>query len=145
VQGKIIFVLGVATGYVVGTRVGRQGYESLKKQAAEAKKQAADVWHDPRVQKTVANAGEFARDKIPVVGDFVGDLTTKASAQVDAAAGKHLADSDADSAPNPAETATTSDTASADTASTESAPDSDDTGTSDGAPNETGNNGERND
>jgi len=74
VQGKFIFLLGVAAGYVVGTRVGRQGYEDLKKQATA-------VWHDPRVQHSVATAGEFARDKIPVVGGLVGD-----------AAHKHLAD-----------------------------------------------------
>jgi hypothetical protein len=84
VQGKIIFVLGVATGYVVGTRVGRQGYENLKRQANE-------VWHSPTVRKTVADAGEFARDKIPVVGDFVAGLTQEASVQVDDAAHKHLA------------------------------------------------------
>ena len=75
-QGKILFVLGAAAGYVVGTRVGRQGYENLKKQAN-------DVLHDPKVQKTVASAGEFARDKIPVVGDIVGDLAQKASGQGD--------------------------------------------------------------
>jgi hypothetical protein len=107
VQGKIIFVLGVATGYVVGTRVGRQGYENLKKQANE-------VWHSPQVQKTVANAGEFARDKIPVVGDFVGDLTQQASAQVDDAAHKHLA---TDTASTPGSDAVgSSDTASGDEA-----------------------------
>jgi hypothetical protein len=85
VQGKIIFVLGVAAGYVAGTRVGRQGYENLKKQASQ-------LWQSPQVQKSVSTAGELARDKIPVVGDFVGDLAKDATEQVDVATHKHLAD-----------------------------------------------------
>ena len=69
-QKKLIFVVGAAIGYVVGTRTGRAGYERLKHQAA-------DVWQNPRVQKTVDDVEHFAKDKVPVVGDVIGDLRGK--------------------------------------------------------------------
>jgi hypothetical protein len=65
-QGKILFVAGVAVGYVFGTRRGRQGYEKLKRQAG-------DVWSSPRVQKTVSDAQKLAKDNIPVVGEKISD------------------------------------------------------------------------
>jgi len=77
-QGKIMFVLGAAAGYVVGTRTGRQGYERLKKQAN-------DFWHNPKVQNTVSQAEDFAREKLPVVG-YKLNSTVK----------KHVAHSNAD-------------------------------------------------
>jgi hypothetical protein len=54
-QGKIMFVLGAATGYVFGTRTGRQGYERLKRQAK-------DFWQNPRVQSTVSS-GQYRRQE----------------------------------------------------------------------------------
>jgi hypothetical protein len=59
--GKIMFVVGAAVGYVVGTRQGREGYEKLKKQVT-------DLWENPKVQRTVADAQKFAEEKIPLVG-----------------------------------------------------------------------------
>jgi hypothetical protein len=87
-QGKIMFVLGAATGYVIGTRTGRQGYERLKRQAK-------DFWENPRVQSTVSNAEDFAREKIPVVGDKVSEVAKKATGAVSDAVGKHSSDSPA--------------------------------------------------
>ena len=69
-QKKLIFVVGAAIGYVVGTRTGRAGYERLKHQAA-------DVWQNPRVKKTVTEVEHFAKDKVPVVGEGFGDLREK--------------------------------------------------------------------
>jgi len=83
-QGKIMFVLGAATGYVFGTRTGRQGYERLKRQAKE-------FWQNPRVQSTVSNAEDFAREKIPVVGDKVSAAAKKATGAVNEAVAKHSA------------------------------------------------------
>jgi hypothetical protein len=80
-QGKIIFVLGAAVGYVVGTRKGRRGYEQLKSQAA-------DAWQSPRVQQTVSGVENFAKEKLPVVGEQVGQLAKKAAESVSAAARK---------------------------------------------------------
>lgn len=94
-QGKIMFVLGAATGYVVGTRTGRQGYERLKRQAR-------DFWQNPRVQSTVSNAEDFAREKIPVVGEKVSDAAKKATGAVNEAVAKHSAsDSPATTEPTP--------------------------------------------
>ncbi|HEV7948853.1 MAG TPA: YtxH domain-containing protein [Glaciihabitans sp.] len=77
-QGKIMFVLGAAAGYVIGTRKGRQGYEKLKQQAS-------DFWQNPQVQRTVNNAEDFAREKIPVVGEKVSAAAKKATHSVDEA------------------------------------------------------------
>ncbi len=74
-QGKIMFALGAAVGYVFGTRTGRQGYERLKKQAS-------DFWQNERVQRTVQDVEDFAKDKIPVVGEKVSDVTEKLSRTV---------------------------------------------------------------
>lgn len=76
-QGKIMFVLGAAAGYVVGTRRGRQGYEQLKRQAS-------DAWQNPRVQatvqKTVDNVEQFAKDKVPAVAPAVSKLSERLNA-----------------------------------------------------------------
>jgi hypothetical protein len=94
-QGKIMFVLGAAAGYVFGTRTGRQGYERLKRQAR-------DFWQNPRVQSTVSTAGDLAREKIPVVGEKVSDVAKKATGAVSDAAAKHsAADSSTSNEPTP--------------------------------------------
>ena len=54
----VTFVLGLAVGYVVGTRQGRQGYENLKNRAS-------DLWSNPRVRRTVSDAQKVVRDKAP--------------------------------------------------------------------------------
>jgi hypothetical protein len=84
-QGKIMFVLGAAAGYVIGTRRGRQGYEQLKRQASEA-------WQNPRVQstvqKTVENVEQFAKDKVPAVAPAVSKISEKLSANIDGSSGE---------------------------------------------------------
>jgi hypothetical protein len=69
-QGKVMFALGAAAGYVFGTRSGRKGYERLKSQAS-------NLWLNPRVQETVSTVGEFAKDKIPVVGGTIAGASQK--------------------------------------------------------------------
>lgn len=44
-RGKTALVIGLAAGYVLGTRDGRTRYEQIKSQATK-------VWLDPRVQPT---------------------------------------------------------------------------------------------
>ena len=56
--GKVLFVVGGLVGYVIGTKQGREGYEKLKRQAT-------DLWENPKVQRTVSDAQKFAEDKIP--------------------------------------------------------------------------------
>ena len=47
-KAKLTLIAGLAVGYVVGTRVGRRGYESLKNNARA-------VWEMDQVQETVQN------------------------------------------------------------------------------------------
>lgn len=58
---KLTFLAGAAVGYVLGTRAGRDRYEDMKKQADA-------LWHDPRVQEKVSQAGDAVKDKAPDVG-----------------------------------------------------------------------------
>jgi hypothetical protein len=74
-RGKVILVVGLAAGYILGARAGRERYEDIKRAAGK-------LWHDPRVQHQVKNAGEFAKDKAPEVVDFLSDGAKKVAAQV---------------------------------------------------------------
>lgn len=58
-RGKIVFVVGLATGYVLGTRAGRERYEQIK---AGAEK----VWSTPTVQAGVEKVQEFAGARVDV-------------------------------------------------------------------------------
>jgi len=71
----VTFVLGLAVGYVVGTRQGRQGYENLKNRAS-------DLWSNPRVRRTVSDAQKVVRDKAPKLAG----AASKAVDKIDAAA-----------------------------------------------------------
>jgi uncharacterized membrane-anchored protein YhcB (DUF1043 family) len=74
-KGKILLVVGVGIGYVLGTRAGREKYDQMK--AAVEK-----LWNDPRVQKQVDNAQEFVKDKAPDVAEFLSDGAKKVVSQV---------------------------------------------------------------
>lgn len=74
-KGKILFVAGLAVGYVLGTRAGREKYEELRSAALK-------VWNDPRVQKNIDNVEDFVKDKAPDVAEFVTDNAKKVVSQV---------------------------------------------------------------
>jgi hypothetical protein len=66
-MGKLGFLAGMATGYVLGARAGKQRYAQIKTVSTK-------VWSSAPVQKQVATAKEVARTKAaPVVADLVGD------------------------------------------------------------------------
>jgi hypothetical protein len=71
-RGKILFIFGLALGYVLGTRAGRERYEEIK---AGAEK----VWNDPRVQKQVATVEEFVKDKAPELAEKATSVAKKAT------------------------------------------------------------------
>lgn len=58
-MGKILFLAGAATGYVLGSKAGRQAYDQIKGKAQ-------DLWGDPNVQKVVSQAGQAAKDAATV-------------------------------------------------------------------------------
>lgn len=64
---RMSFIVGLAAGYVLGARAGKQRYEQIKKVSGK-------VWQSQPVQRQVAAAKENARTKAaPVVADFVAD------------------------------------------------------------------------
>jgi len=77
-KGKILLVVGLGIGYVLGTRAGREKYDQMK---ATLNK----FWNDPRVQKQVDNAQEFVKDKAPDVAEFVADGAKKVVSQLSGA------------------------------------------------------------
>jgi hypothetical protein len=71
-KGKILLVVGLGVGYVLGTRAGREKYDDL---VAKVQK----VWKDPRVQKQASNVGDFVKEKAPDVADFLSTNVKKAT------------------------------------------------------------------
>jgi hypothetical protein len=69
-RGKLQLLVGLAAGYVLGSRAGRQRYEDIKRVALR-------LWNDPHVQTQVKNAEEYAKDKAPQVVDFLSDGAKK--------------------------------------------------------------------
>lgn len=69
-RGKILFATGLAVGYVLGTRAGREKYDQLKRAVQ-------GFWNDPRVQRRVDQVEEFVREKAPEVAEFVSDNAKK--------------------------------------------------------------------
>lgn len=67
---RLTFIAGVALGYVLGTRAGRERYEQLKKSARQ-------VAQNPAVRNTCESAAqsgrEFAGKAAHAVGEKVGD------------------------------------------------------------------------
>lgn len=65
-KGKVLFVVGLGVGYVLGTRAGRERYEQIKR-AAES------VWNMPVVQQGVGTVKEFATARVGDLSDTVLD------------------------------------------------------------------------
>jgi oxygen-dependent protoporphyrinogen oxidase len=72
-MGKLGFLAGMAAGYVLGARAGKQRYAQIKTVSGK-------VWNSAPVQKQVATAKEAAKTKAaPVVADLVGDAAKQAA------------------------------------------------------------------
>ncbi|PPB48812.1 hypothetical protein C4K88_13980 [Arthrobacter pityocampae] len=61
-KNKLVFAAGMAAGYVLGTRAGRESYEQLKTKAQE-------LWENPKVKDTVASTTDTLKSKAPEVQD----------------------------------------------------------------------------
>jgi hypothetical protein len=59
-RGKAGLVIGLAAGYVLGTRAGRERYEQIKTQAEK-------VWNLPPVQKQVGKLQELGKSALLAV------------------------------------------------------------------------------
>jgi hypothetical protein len=74
-RGKAALIIGLATGYVLGTRDGRARYQQIKTQANR-------IISDPRVQQKANQATDLAKAKAPLVKDKLADVTDKATSKV---------------------------------------------------------------
>ena len=72
---KLSFLAGLAAGYVLGARAGRERYDQIASVAAK-------VSNDPRVQDAAHQAAETAKAQAPVVKDAVTDKVTSAAGTV---------------------------------------------------------------
>lgn len=83
-KGKILLATGIAIGYVLGTRAGREKYDQMVAGFHR-------FWNDPRVQQQVHNAEDFVKDKAPEVAGFVADQTKNVAAKVTGSTSKPAA------------------------------------------------------
>jgi hypothetical protein len=81
VKGKILLVVGLGVGYVLGSRAGRERYDEIVETAKK-------FWEDPRVKKQVNQAEDFVKDKAPEVAEFLSDGAKKVANQVSGAVKK---------------------------------------------------------
>lgn len=70
-RGKLILVVGLATGYVLGSRAGRPRYEQIKAGADK-------VWNLAPVQQVAGAVREFAGQRVDTVQLKAGNATKKA-------------------------------------------------------------------
>lgn len=68
VKSKATVALGLAAGYVLGSRAGRERYEQIKSTAT-------GVWKNPRVQDTVHAAEQAAQETAENVANTVKHKT----------------------------------------------------------------------
>lgn len=98
-KSKLLLGIGIAAGYVLGSRSGRAAYDKLKARAAS-------VWDSKPVQDKVHAATEAVKEKAPEVADQLGEAARRAGTVIgsamhhDSATGNGKAKtSDADASP----------------------------------------------
>jgi hypothetical protein len=70
-KSKLLLGVGIAAGYVLGSRSGRAAYDKLKARAAS-------IWDSKPVQDKVAAATEAVKEKAPEVGDQLSEAARRA-------------------------------------------------------------------
>ncbi len=105
-RSKFLFLVGLAAGYVLGARAGRERYEQLRSLAR-------GFWEDPRVRKARSEAEAYARQQAPVIRAKAESVAKAApgaiadGAKATAGAAKAVADRATSVATNVADRATT--------------------------------------
>lgn len=69
-RGKVGIVIGLAAGYVLGSRAGRERYEQIKEQWLK-------VWHLDPVQEQVVKVKEFAASTAMALPSTLWDTAVK--------------------------------------------------------------------
>lgn len=62
-KGKVLLIVGLGVGYVLGARAGRERYDQIAGAVSK-------VWKSPRVQKQVDRSMDFVNDKVDAVMDI---------------------------------------------------------------------------
>jgi len=77
-KSKLLLGIGIAAGYVLGSRSGRAAYDKLKARAAS-------VWDSKPVQDKVHAATEAVKEKAPEVADQLGEAARRAGTVIGSA------------------------------------------------------------
>jgi hypothetical protein len=77
-KSKLLLGIGIAAGYVLGSRSGRAAYDKLKARAAS-------IWESKPVQDKVSAATEAIKEKAPEVADQLGEAARRAGTVISSA------------------------------------------------------------
>jgi hypothetical protein len=77
-KNKLLLGIGIATGYVLGSRSGRAAYDKLKARAA-------GIWDSKPVQDKVSVATEAIKEKAPEVADQLTEAARRAGTVIGSA------------------------------------------------------------
>ena len=77
-KSKLLLGIGIAAGYVLGSRSGRAAYDKLKARAAS-------IWDSKPVQDKVSAATEAIKEKAPDVADQLGEAARRAGTVISSA------------------------------------------------------------
>ncbi|MET3719586.1 MULTISPECIES: YtxH domain-containing protein [unclassified Arthrobacter] len=77
-KSKLLLGIGIAAGYVLGSRSGRAAYDKLKTRAA-------GIWDSKPVQDKVNAATQAIKEKAPDVADQLGETARRASTVIGSA------------------------------------------------------------
>ena len=77
-KSKLLLGVGIAAGYVLGSRSGRAAYDKLKARAA-------GIWDSKPVQDKITAATEAIKEKAPEVADQLGEAARRASTVIGSA------------------------------------------------------------
>lgn len=79
-RGKLLFVAGLAVGYILGTRAGRQRYEQIKLAARNVWESEPVQWAAGQAQEAVADVADKAVAQArKVIAQVSGESATAAS------------------------------------------------------------------
>ena len=100
-KNKLLLGIGIATGYVLGSRSGRAAYDRLKARAA-------GIWDSKPVQDKVSVATEAIKEKAPEVADQLTEAARRAGTVIGSAMHRDGSSGDSKSTSDSASTATAS-------------------------------------
>lgn len=89
-KGKLLFVAGLATGYVVGARAGRSAYTTLTEKLRTARE-------SDQVQSVVGRVKEVAQERVPKFTAAVSTAADTTASVADAVSSAPDPESDSDS------------------------------------------------